>query len=245
MKKKLTILLLVSFLILPKSVLAIVKPTSNFYVNDYADILSSSTENYIVQNSKILDQKTKAQIVVVTVKNLEGKPLESYATELFRSFGIGDKTENNGLLILISLEERESRIEVGYGLEGILPDGKTGRFQDAYMIPYFRNDNFDEGILNGYKAFYKEIASYYGYDNLGDLPVESQNQDQSDEVIKFIMLFIIILFILRMMGSGIGGGRGRGIPIYGSFGGFNRGSSGGFSKGGGGFSGGGGSSRGF
>ena len=87
--------------------------------------------------------------------------LLEYSTNLFRQFGIGDKEKNNGLLILIALEERKSRIEVGYGLEGVLPDGKTGRIQDEYMIPYFKDNNFDEGILNGYKALFKEVANEY------------------------------------------------------------------------------------
>ena len=80
---------------------ALVKPTNDFYINDYANILSEDTEQYILQHSVNLEEKTDAQIVVVTVPNLEGKDLETYATELFRSFGIGDKDKNNGLLLLL------------------------------------------------------------------------------------------------------------------------------------------------
>ena len=83
--------------------------------------------------------------------------IEEYATSLFRKFGIGNKSENNGLLLLLSLNERLMRIEVGYGLEGLLPDGKTGRFQDDYMIPLLKEDKFDEGMLNGYKAYLHKI----------------------------------------------------------------------------------------
>ena len=117
----------------PSSVFAftVVEPTNNFYINDYANILSSETEKYILEKSSTLANKTNAQIVVVTIPSLNGASLEEYATTLFRKFGIGDKKENNGLLLLLALEERQMRIEVGYGLEGILPDGKTGRFQDS------------------------------------------------------------------------------------------------------------------
>ena len=99
--------------------LAIVQPTDEFYVNDSANLLSEDLEKYIVETNVTLNQKTGAQIVVVTVNSLEGQSLEEYATELFREYGIGDATKNNGVLLLLALEEREFRIEVGYGLEGV------------------------------------------------------------------------------------------------------------------------------
>lgn len=166
MKKTLTLLLIViiTILLLPKTSKAIVEPTTNFYVNDYADILSQETEDFIMNNSVALAKKTSAQIVVVTIPSLEKKSIEEYANELFNKFGIGDKNKNNGLLILVALKEREARIEVGYGLEGLLPDGKCGRYQDEYMIPYYKNNNFDEGTVNCYKAFFAEIAKEYNYE---------------------------------------------------------------------------------
>ena len=149
------ILLCITFI---SNVKAIVSPTNNFYINDYANILSSETEEYILNKSVALNNVDGTQIVVVTVKNLEGMSLENYATKLFRNFGIGDKEKNNGLLLLLALEERMFRVEVGYGLEGILPDGKTGRFQDEYIIPYLKDNKWDEGVKNGYDAFYAEIV---------------------------------------------------------------------------------------
>ena len=101
------------------NVYAIVPKTNEFYVNDFANLLEQDTEEYIISMNRELEEKTGAQIVVVTVQNLEGKSLEEYATELFREYGIGDKDKNNGVLLLCALEEREFRIEVGYGLEGI------------------------------------------------------------------------------------------------------------------------------
>ena len=158
------ILILLSIVFLP-NVKAIVKPTSNFYINDYATILSYETEEYILKRSAALNNVDGTQIVVVTVPNLEGMTLESYATKLFRQFGIGDKYKNNGLLLLLALEEREFRVEVGYGLEGILPDGKTGRFQDQYIIPYLKDNNWDEGVKNGYDDFYSEIVKLNNLNN--------------------------------------------------------------------------------
>ena len=163
LSKKITTKILVVFIILINFLsinsFAIVKPTYEFYVNDYANILSEETENYIININKELESKTKAQIVVVTIPSLEGDSLEEYSTKLFRSFGIGDKTKNNGLLLLLALEEREFRVEVGYGLEGILPDGKTGRIQDEYMIPYLKENKWDDGIKNGFNAFLQIICA--------------------------------------------------------------------------------------
>lgn len=159
MKKIILIItLLWSFILSPR---AIVKPTEEFYVNDYANVLSSEVEEYIITHSKELAASTKAQIVVVTVPNLEGEDLETYANKLFNYFQIGDAKENNGLLLLLALDEREFRVEVGYGLEGVLTDGLTGRYQDEYIIPYLKDDNWNEGIKNGYTAFYKKICDYY------------------------------------------------------------------------------------
>lgn len=187
---KYLILILLYIIFLPR-VDAIVEPTSNFYVNDYANILSNETEEYILNKSRKLNNVDGTQIVVVTILNLEGMSLEEYATKLFRNFGIGNKEKNNGLLLLLVLEERMFRVEVGYGLEGILPDGKTGRLQDEYIIPYLSNDKWDEGIKNGYDAFYKEIVT------LNNLDLEYSNpKENSNDYIVFILIFFFIGLIL-------------------------------------------------
>ncbi|MDD3654858.1 MAG: TPM domain-containing protein, partial [Desulfotomaculaceae bacterium] len=98
------------------------QPSSQFYVLDQANVLDASTEQTIVQTSAALQQKTKAQIVVVTINSLNGAAPEEFALAILRGWGIGDKSLNNGLLLLVCPAERVSRIEVGYGLEGALPD---------------------------------------------------------------------------------------------------------------------------
>ena len=201
--KKLIFLLFTSLVLFTPKIKAI-EPTSNFYVNDYANILSEETENYIQTNSVKLAEATTAQIVVVTVPTLNGESLEEYSTKLFRDFGIGDKEKNNGLLILIALEERQSRIEVGYGLEGRLPDGKTGRIQDEYMIPYYKNNNFDEGILNGYKALFKEVAEEYNYDASDVNPISiSSDEDEDDALIDFLAYLLVGKFIFTIIVFGM------------------------------------------
>lgn len=192
------ILLLLSIFFISK-VNALVNPTEKFYINDYANILSPETEEYIYEKSVKLNEIDGTQIVVVTVKNLEGRSIEDYSLELARKFGIGSKEKNNGLLLLLALEEREFRVEVGTGLEGILPDGKTGRFQDQYIIPYLKENNFDEGIKNGYNAFYNEIVEM----NKLDLEIAEVNNKQAPLVkIEWLILSGAIGFFVGLY-SGI------------------------------------------
>ena len=169
------------------------------YAADYANILSDETEAYINEHSASLDQATGAQIVVITVPSIGGGAIEEYATQTFRTLGIGDAEKNNGLLLLLSLEERLMRVEVGNGLEGRLPDGKTGRMQDDYMIPYFAENNFDEGMLNGYKAFYKEVAAEYNIDTEDIEAIasaKSSNSDADENGITTGLIFAIFSPIL-------------------------------------------------
>ena len=124
---------------------------------------------------KVWIAKHGAQIVIVTIPSLEGESLEEYATETFRKFGIGDKNKNNGLLILIALQERKSRIEVGYGLEGVLPDAKTGRIQNQYMLPYLSQNKWDEGIKNGFNEFVSIISKNY------DVEIEQEKAEKVEK----------------------------------------------------------------
>lgn len=196
--KKILLFLSLVLLLIPVYGKAIVSPTEEFYINDYANILSSETEEYILQRSLALHAADGTQIVVVTVPNLEGMSLEKYAYDLFNSFGIGDKEKDNGLLLLLALEERQFRVEVGDGLGGILPDGKTGRFQDNYIIPYLREDKWDEGIKNGYDAFYAEIVEQNNLDVDYTKPIDSYSNDSDDvpqEAVNIIVSFWIGLFL--------------------------------------------------
>ena len=227
---------------------AVLSPSKEFYVNDFAEILSDETEQYILNNSAALCEKTKAQIAVVTVKNLEGKEIADYALELFRSWGIGDKELNNGILILLSLEERKVRIEVGSGLEGRVNDSKAGRFLDTYAVPHFKSDEWDEGIKALYSAILSEV---YGEYNL-EVPSEvdkivkdaEPEEDHAGTIFAVIVMVVIFGFALIPFGKSDDNNfhnddHGRDFYSGGDSGGF-----GGFS-GGGGSSSGGGASRGF
>ncbi|NDL68315.1 TPM domain-containing protein [Anaerotalea alkaliphila] len=145
-------------------------PTREFYVNDAAGVLGEETEQLVMEANLWLEGKTGAQIVVLTIPSLEGAVLETYSLDVLRTWGIGAADKNNGVLILLSVEDRRSRIEVGYGLEGALPDGKTGRIQDEAMLPYFRLEDYDAGIRSGFQQVLYETAMEYGLEVPEDFP---------------------------------------------------------------------------
>ncbi|EIW20968.1 TPM domain-containing protein [Pelosinus fermentans] len=165
MKKRLAWIVFVAYLLIAAVAWAQPQvppaPTNSIYIQDYAGVVSPETKSRINSLGSQLAAKTKAQIVVMTTKTLEGAPLEEYSLEVLRQWGVGDKTLNNGVLILVAVDDKQSRIEVGYGLEGALPDAKTGRIQDNYMIPYFQQGDYDKGILNGYLTVATEVAKEY------------------------------------------------------------------------------------
>ena len=122
---------------------------TNIYVQDYANVIPPDGEKIIYALGRELDAKTTAQVAVLTVPTLDGEPIESYALNVLRSWGIGSRDKNNGVLILVATGDRQSRIEVGYGLEGALP------------VPYFREGKYAEGIVNGYAATAATVAKEY------------------------------------------------------------------------------------
>ena len=178
---------------------AVVSQTADFYVNDSAKVLDASLENYIISTNKSLYSQTGAQIIIVTINSLKGEGLEEYANDLFRQYGIGDKKKNNGVLMLLSIQDRKSRIEVGYGLEGALNDAKTGRIQDNYMIPYFKEDNWQDGIKNGYNAILSEVEKAYDVTVEGSTsPVKGEDNDTSFSSIAFSFMLITIMIIIAL-----------------------------------------------
>lgn len=224
------------------------KPTSQFFINDFAEVIEQSAEDEIYSKGAALQEKTTAQVVVVTVDTLDGEEPADYALELGREWGVGQEEGDNGVVILLAKTERQIYIAVGYGLEGALPDSKTGRIIDIYGLDYLKNNDFSNGLLEIFKAVVNEVYIEYGEEpEEGYTAIEDTNEETLEEygarvlVSWVIMIAVVILFIL------IFGRRRRGFFWFGGPGGFGGGSGfGGFSGGsggsfGGGFSGGGGS----
>ena len=218
-------------------------PTKNIYVQDYANVIEADAERQMQIYSARLAERTGAQIAVVTVDTTGDIPIEQYSLDILRTWGIGDNEKNNGVLMLVAVKDRKSRIEVGYGLEGALNDAKTGRIQDEYMLPSFKQGQYTQGIWRGYAALFKETAKEY------QIPIEelagqsakptAQQPAQSEWTWEEIAMAvgIIMLIVIDMKVTG-----GRFTYLLLSI--LSRGRSGGGRGGfGGGSGGGGGSSR--
>ncbi|MEG1686966.1 MAG: TPM domain-containing protein, partial [Angelakisella sp.] len=200
--------------------------TDRFYVNDFAGVLSDATKEEIFNTSRAYDQSDGTQVVVTTIKTLNGASLEEYALEMARSWGVGGSEKNNGLLVLLALDERELRIEVGYGLEGVFNDAKAGRFMRK-QSELFRADQWDEGVLNLYRDLLGELERPTPLD-------EPEDEGGIAEVVIAIVIVIIIIAIASRRGGGGGGYRRYprniyvgGRPPRGGFGGFGGGFGGG------------------
>lgn len=227
------------------SAFAIPRPTQDVYVNDFAGVLNDDVKNYVISSGKTLYDKTSAQLIVVTVESLQGEPLDDYSLSILREWGIGDKNKNNGALLLVVTGDREVKIEVGYGLEGAINDGKAGEILDKHAAGYFKSNDWNSGIKETYAALLSEIYKEYKMDvpqevygaTNGNSGSSGSNNAYSDVVI-LVVAIVLFIFFARMGGrNGGGDGFDGGDSGFGGFGGFG-GGFGGFGGGFGGFSGG-------
>ncbi|GAB3686031.1 TPM domain-containing protein [Salinisphaera aquimarina] len=209
-------------------------------VVDNAALLDGAQQARISDMLEAHEQKTGEQIVVVTVPDLGGEPIEDYGYQLGRHWGIGDKDSDNGALLIVAKAEHKIRIEAGYGLEGRLTDAQSSVIINNIITPAFRQGDFAQGIADGTAAMIRVL----GGDPLAEPEQRSDGQHERPSILKSFGFFGLMIVIMLLFGSGGGGGKGGrrrrsmlGVPIL-MGGGFGGGSSGGF--GGGGFSGGGG-----
>ena len=247
LKKSYVCLILLSLLLcllLPNAVAKISFPRPYGAVNDFASVIPPDTRKIMENLAEELLQKTGTAVVVATVKTIGDRDPETYANELYENWGIGKKGEDKGVLIFLALQERRVRIETGYGVEGILPDGLVGSLLDEYVVLYLKQNDYGTGLLNGMRAVGQIIAKDAGV-TLGDgyTPAKTRNQRGKGKGSGLlpIIFFLMVFFLLsrRRYGRGFGGGGfGGGFGGSGGFGG-------GFGGFGGGSSGGGGASRGF
>ncbi len=216
------------------------------YVTDLAGVLSQSTKAQLTALCTEVDQKTKAQIAVVVIKSLGDQPIEDYSIDLATRLGVGPKSDR-GILILFAVDDHKYRFEVGYGLEGILPDGKVGGF-GREAVPYLRQGNYDGAILLVTRRVADTIAADSGVTLSGAPPVEppAGNQRVSPGIPLIFILFVIFFIFgairraLSPAGSRYHRGGGWWIgPMIGGMmgGGFGGGGFGGGGGGGGGFGG--------
>lgn len=225
-------------------------PKPKGLVNDFADVIPPDYSRKIKVIIGELLRKTGIHVVVVTMPDIEGADYNDYANRLYSAWGIGKKGEDKGVLIFVTVKERKMRIETGYGVEGILPDGLVGEIRDLYMLPYLKQDKFGEGLLRGVFALSQVIAKDSGIKLTGQVPVAAAEKRSSAlGLLPLLFVFLAFIFASRRRGGAwlllpllLGGGyRHGGGGFGGSFGGFG----GGFGGFGGGMSGGGGAGGGF
>jgi uncharacterized protein len=161
------------------------------YVNDFAGILSPADKQALVARCDALKKKTGAELAVVTIKSLEGGSLEDFVNKLFARWGIGKKGKNNGLLLLVAMQEHQSRIEVGYGLEPIIPDVLAGRILDHQLKPQFRAGQYAAGLNDAVDALTELVEKGEPADSALAAEQRSSNSDPFVAVL-FLAIFVAV-----------------------------------------------------
>jgi uncharacterized protein len=178
-----------------------------------ADITFPALTGRVVDNAHILDpaviqqldnqigaheQESSDQIVVVTVPDLHDLPIEEFGYKLGRAWAIGQKKKNNGVLLIIAPKEHRARIEVGYGLEGVLTDAASSVIINRLITPEFKKGDYNKGVMQGVQGIIDTIRG----ENVNDLPQQS-GDDISTHKIILLMVFFLFLLWLRHRGSGV------------------------------------------
>ena len=221
------------------------RPSPARLVNDLTGTLTSGQILNLEARLERLNDTSSSQVAVVILHSIGSYDISDYTVRLFKKWGIGQKDKNNGVLLLIALDDHKMDITNGYGLEGVLTDIESKQILDNVIKPYFKEKKYYEGINQGVDAIAKAVAGEYKADN-------TKTDDSSDGWVALVFIAIIVIFFIisamnRRKGGGGGFMGGGGIPFIffgggGSSGGFDGGGGGGGFDFGGGDSGGGGAS---
>ena len=257
--KKSIILFVAMFVMVPLFSLAV--PKLENPVTDLAGIISAEQEATLNTYLHQMSAGSPIQMAVLTVPSLEGEVLERYSMQVVDEWALGDVDTDMGALLLVALDEREIRIEVGYGLEGFLTDAESGSIIRNIIAPYFQSENYGTGILAGIQTMSEIVLTESGLEVQEQIVTVSTNAENSGESLlgAFLPFIIFIVIMVANITSRSSGGRrrcsgaadtvadialisllfGSGRNPRGGGGGFGGGGFGGFSGGGGGFGGGG------
>jgi uncharacterized protein len=237
------------FLASVKTASALEIPALRGRVNDYAGVTGAEPARALESRLAQFEAETGHQVVVLTVPTLEGEDIEGFSIRVAENWKIGKKGFDNGVILVVAVKDRRVRLEVGYGLEGVLPDAIASRIINDYIVPRFRAQDFAGGITVGIDAVLKVIKNE-------PLPASARRQNQRQGAnLNFLAMLAITFGVLGLMAFAstagrrrnsmwAGGGRRRPPTFWsgGGFGGGSFGGGGGFSGGGGSFGGGGASS---
>jgi uncharacterized protein len=246
----LSVMMLIS-LFVPLSVASERFPKPVGAVNDFAGVISPQYERAMKSLALEVLQKTGTSIVVATFNNIGTDDPADFANRLYEAWGIGKKGEDKGVLVLLTVKERRVRIETGYGVEGILPDGLVGEILDGYVVPYLKQGDYGKGMSNAVMAISAIVAKNAKISLTGKSSVYQPIKHKPKRGSNLFTLILLVIIMTMLLGTRQGrailpflllmlfmGGGGRGVGGFGSFGG-------GFGGFGGGMSGGGGAGRGF
>ena len=169
-----------------------VPPPPDTYVTDKANILAPETEARLELILAQFEASTSNQIVIATFPSLEGESLEDFSIRVAERWKVGQKDKDNGVVVLIFRDDRQIRIEVGYGLEGALPDALAGQIIQTKMIPYFKEGKFDQGVLLGTQAILQATQGEFK----GNGTTQGAGTSQETEGIVILVLFIAFVLWL-------------------------------------------------
>jgi len=195
LKRHGTILLILLVVCLPLPVAALDVPALQGRVNDYAGMLAPATERHLDAALQDLERSDSTQIVVLTIASLEGDSLEDFSIRVAEQWRIGHKGLDNGAILLIAKADRKLRIEVGYGLEGRLTDLMAGRIIANVIVPYFKNGQIDQGVVEGVQAM---IGVVKGEFSAADAPADRRQSERRSG--NGLFGLILALFILNVLG---------------------------------------------
>jgi uncharacterized protein len=223
-------------------------PAPQGLVSDFAGVIAQPTRQQLTLLLQELKDKTGAEIAVVTVETTQPLTAFDYAMKVAEAWKPGAKGKDNGVVFLVAAKDHKMYIVTGYGVEGVLPDGKVGEIQDEYIVPSFKRGDYAGGILAGTQVMADLIAKEYGVRLTGARPAQPYGRP-SGKAPPGMMLIIFAVIVLGLLVAAFTGTRRSrytrfGGPRYGG-GGFGGGGFGGGGFGGGGFGGGGGDSGGF
>jgi uncharacterized protein len=218
-------------------------PATQGYVSDYAGALTAQQRAELSQALQAFQQQSSNQIAVAIFPALPAdEALESYTNELATAWGIGEKSKGNGVLVALFIADRKFRIEVGYGLEGVLPDALTNRIYEEQMRPAFQRQDYYTGLKQGLPILMQAATGAYNERGMASTRRGGEKKPNVPLALVMVLLFIGVLYWLGRNSRGGGGGGagygGGGFFFYGGgYGGHNSGGFGGSGGGGGGFGG--------
>lgn len=212
----------------------------DIFVYDTDNIINDDVEKELNQLLAKFEEKTEAEVVVITIPSLLDRSIEDYSHNLFNTLGIGKKGKDNGFLLLISRNDTKVRLEIGRGFEESINDAKAGRILDTYFVPYRENDEYTEGTKLTVYSILATLSEEYDFEIDGldsSLSINSESEDDEDSLIWFILLLIIIIaIVIAFFVDSSSGGSGYSGGFFSSSGSSSSGSFGGGSTGGGGVS---------